>query len=251
SFTFHVTPIADVATCSVTWHWTDAPAAIDAWQRWAPVVDQRLVAELTLTAGSPGSIELAGWFTGTTTELRGLLAPLVSAVPPCSVHVGTTPYLDLVAPVAASGSPRAHALFKNTSTLAYDLLSASGIATLIDHLSMPLPPGVNQAQLFPFGGAIAAIDPAATAFVHRRALFDLQYQAYWWDPAHEADHVAWVRAFRLAMLPHTHGAYVNYIDGDDVDWAVDYYGTNLAQLKVVKAAYDPDNVFTGPQSVPL
>ncbi|HEU0115279.1 MAG TPA: FAD-binding oxidoreductase, partial [Thermomicrobiales bacterium] len=39
SFTFRVTPMGSLATCSASWHWTDAPAAIDAWQRWAPVVD--------------------------------------------------------------------------------------------------------------------------------------------------------------------------------------------------------------------
>jgi hypothetical protein len=41
----------------------------------------------------------------------------------------------------------------------------------------------NKVGLYPFCGAIAAVDPAATAFVHRRALFNLQYQAYWDDPA--------------------------------------------------------------------
>lgn len=191
---------------------------------------------------------MTGWFTGAATELRTLLAPLFSAVPPLTVDVGTTSYLDLVAP---SGSPPTHALFKNTSTLAYDPLGAAGIATLVDYLSMPLPPGVNLVQLFPFGGAIAAIDPAATAFVHRRALFDLQYQAYWSDPAHEAAHIDWIRSFRLAMLPYMSGAYVNYIDADDVDWAVAYYGANLARLEAVKAAYDSDNLFNGPQSIPL
>jgi hypothetical protein len=41
----------------------------------------------------------------------------------------------------------------------------------------------NKVGLYPFGGAIASVDAAATAFVHRRALFNLQYQAYWDDPA--------------------------------------------------------------------
>ena len=52
------------------------------------------------------------------------------------------------------------------------------------------------------------------------------------------------------MAPYTAGAYVNYVDSDLTDSATAYYGTNLAQLKQVKAEYDPDDVFDGPQSIP-
>ena len=52
------------------------------------------------------------------------------------------------------------------------------------------------------------------------------------------------------MAPYTDGAYVNYIDADLPGWETAYYGANLARLSRVKARYDPDNVFGGPQSVP-
>jgi FAD/FMN-containing dehydrogenase len=52
------------------------------------------------------------------------------------------------------------------------------------------------------------------------------------------------------MLPYTNGTYVNYIDADIADWATAYYGSNLARLIQVKATYDPDDVFNGPQSIP-
>lgn len=62
--------------------------------------------------------------------------------------------------------------------------------------------------------------------------------------------IAWTRGIRDAMLPYTAGAYVNYIDADLPDWAHDYYGSNLARLTRVKAAYDPDNLFAAPQAIP-
>jgi FAD/FMN-containing dehydrogenase len=103
---------------------------------------------------------------------------------------------------------------------------------------------------FPLGRSIATIDPAATAFVHRRALFDLQYQAYWWDDAAALASIAWVRDLRAAMAPYTTGAYVNYVDADLLDWESVYYGPNLARLTQIKAQYDPDGVFNAPQSIP-
>ena len=53
------------------------------------------------------------------------------------------------------------------------------------------------------------------------------------------------------MAPYTTGAYVNYIDADLSGWESAYYGTNLPRLKQVKMDYDPDDVFNGPQSIPV
>jgi hypothetical protein len=47
------------------------------------------------------------------------------------------------------------------------------------------------------------------------------------------------------------GAHQNYADPELRDWAEAYYGANLGRLEQVKAAYDPDDVFRFPQSVPL
>jgi FAD/FMN-containing dehydrogenase len=118
----------------------------------------------------------------------------------------------------------------------------------VEHLRAA-PFASNLVGFFPLGGAIATIDPAATAFVHRRALFDLQYQAYWWDDSAALASIAWVRDLRAAMAPYTNGAYVNYVDADLPDWESAYYGTNLARLKRVTSQYDPDGIFAGPQSI--
>jgi FAD/FMN-containing dehydrogenase len=79
----------------------------------------------------------------------------------------------------------------------------------------------------------------------------MQYQAYWHDPADAAADLAWIGDLRTAMAPHTSGGYVNYIDSDQPDWQAAYYGPNLPRLMQIKAKYDPDDVFNGPQSIPL
>ncbi len=52
----------------------------------------------------------------------------------------------------------------------------------------------------------------------------------------------------LARLVGT-GAYVNYLDPGQRDWATAYYGDNLPRLRQVARHYDPERILTFPQSV--
>ena len=247
SFTFRVHPIGDVAVSTVTWPWEDAAEVLDAWQRWAPFTDERLTAGLVVPDLSAGVIISSGQFNGPAAELSSLLDPLLAAGTPLSQNVQTVPFLTAVEQFA--GAEIAHSTFKNTGAFVDKPWSAAAIDTFVEQMRRS-PTTANLVGFFPWGGAIAAVDPAATAVVHRRALFDVQYQAYWSNDGDEAADVAWVRDIRTAMLPHTTGTYVNYIDADIPDWAEAYYGSNLARLMQVKAKYDPDDVFRGSQSIP-
>jgi len=247
TFTFQVHPIAEVALATVTWPWDDVAEVLDAWQRWAPFVDNRLTASLGIANPGAGAISSTALFTGAPDELPTLLAPLLAAGTPSAPQIQPLPFMAAAEQLAGAGG--GHANFKNTSALAYEPLSPQAISTLVDGLRAA-PTASNLVGLFPLGGAIATIDPAATAFPHRRALFDLQYQAYWWDASEEQTDVAWVDDLRAAMAPYTTGAYVNYIDADLPNWETAYYGPNLDRLMQVKSAFDPDDVFNGPQTIP-
>ena len=248
SFTYRIRPIGDVVLYRVTWPWDDVAEVLDVWQRWAPFVDERLVSEFHVPDRRVETITSVGQFAGPAAELERLLQPLLQVSTPSSRQVWTVPFLTAVEYFA--GPEITHSTFKNTGAFAYEPLSPASIATLIEQMRAS-PSERNMVGLYPFGGAIAAVDPAATAFVHRRALFNLQYQAYWADPADERDNVAWVRDLRTAMDAYTTGTYVNFVDADLADWATAYYGANLDRLVHVKAEYDPDDVFGGPQSIPL
>ena len=128
TFTFRVHPIDDVVTCTVTWPWDDAAEVLDAWQRWAPFVDERLCVTLAIAHPSAGTISATGLFTGSAVELPSLLEPLLRAGTPGAPQIQSLPFLTAAEQFA--GPPIASVDFKNASSLAYDPLPAEAIATL-------------------------------------------------------------------------------------------------------------------------
>ncbi|WP_436387842.1 FAD-binding protein [Amycolatopsis sp. MEPSY49] len=110
-----------------------------------------------------------------------------------------------------------------------------------------------------YGGAINAVDPAATAVATRDAVLKLTYIAAWEDPAKDAVHDAWIREFYRTVYAATggvpdpaDGAYINYPDNDLADpalntsgvpWSTLYYKGNYPRLQRVKARWDPRDVF--------
>lgn len=256
SFTFKTHPVSDVSIFRITWPWRELPRALDAWQSFAPFTDERLTCILKLTARSSGEISCVGKMLGTCEELYRLIQPLLAA--PASVSIETLPYLRAVGQLGGLGSDpdrwtvhqrQAQARFKNASAYAYEPFDEGAVAALAAELSRA-PSARCLVQLDAYGGAVGRVAPDATAFPHRRALWSLQYQAYWTAAAEENENVAWVARVRRAMLPHTRGAYINYIDAELEDWLTAYYGANVARLAAIKARYDPREVFRFPRSIP-
>lgn len=99
-----------------------------------------------------------------------------------------------------------------------------------------------------FGGAVARIEPGATAFPHRRARFLAEVAAEW--PAGRTDlddsNRAWVRAtVDGARAGFGGGSYVNYADPGMQGWREAYWGANLARLQAIRRAIDPTGVLAG------
>ena len=105
-----------------------------------------------------------------------------------------------------------------------------------------------------WGGEIARIAAAATAFPHRSAKYLAQeFVTFRATPTSEvlASNRRWLSRLGSALRPSASGsAYVNYIDPTLRDWQHAYYGDNLDRLIQVKGTYDPDDAFTFAQSIP-
>lgn len=247
SFIFRTHPIYIVSHCRMTWDFDDLAAVVDAWQRRAPYFDTRLTSLLALPARSQGDLRFTGVFIGTQTDLEQLLLPFPEAIPPKTVSFHTNTWAEVVDLFA--DTPAKQELFKNSSAYVYEMLNEAGIATLVRYLD-DAPGPINVLALNAYGGAIAQVPTDATAFFHRRALFSMQYQSYWFEKDQAEQNIDWIESFRTSMLPYTRGAYCNYCDRMIADWPTAYYGDNLPRLQEVKRMYDPENLFHFPQSIP-
>ena len=102
--------------------------------------------------------------------------------------------------------------------------------------------------------AINRVAPDATAYVHRSSLATLQYSAGWAvgsPPSVVAANRQWIEAAWQSMRPYvSSGAYSNYADPDSSAGSRRTGARTSPRLTEVKRAYDPDNVFHFPQSVP-
>jgi FAD/FMN-containing dehydrogenase len=112
-------------------------------------------------------------------------------------------------------------------------------------LDRPAP--LTLVNMFHMGGAIADVDPEATAFATRTAPYMASIDGMWTDEVSDADGVAWVRsAWEEISRFGTGDVYLNFtgLAGEEASAGVDTaFGRNLQRLAEIKAVYDPDNFF--------
>lgn len=259
-FTFRVHPLpAQAAYFFVSWPWSSASEALAAWQAWAPHARPELTSILHLEAGggSP-AISVTGQYLGPASALGGLLGPM-RGVPGAQVVTGDQGYLALQLRWAgclhtglaqchtngtAPGGTLGRASFRAKSDYIKRPLSSAGRATLVHATERRASQAGSGALLMDaYGGAINRVHPQATAFVHRDALFCLQYLTY-------GGGAAWLEQTHAAMRPHASGsAYQNYIDAELTNWQSAYYGGNYSRLRQIRKAIDPEHRFNFPQAI--
>lgn len=277
SLTFQAHAVSQLAVCTLGWPWERAADVFDAWQHWGPQAPDELWSNCLLLGTAPQSpeplVRVNGIYVGGVASLSVLLQQLserVGSPPTSSVVAGDSLleamlveagcYGESVAACHLPGQTPQGLLGRDTSQARSDYAGSPFPRPAIDLLVRAI--GQRQSSgmagggigIDAWGGAIGRIAADATAFVHRDALFSLQYTASW-KPTDSASLVAtnrsWLSNTWQAMRPYVNGqAYQNYIDPDLTDWQRAYYGLNLPRLQQVKSAYDPANLFQFAQSIP-
>jgi FAD/FMN-containing dehydrogenase len=277
SFRFRTRPAPDVTLFYLSWPWSAAAAVVSGWQRWAPTAPDPLWSTCKLLAGGgrrgPTAFA-AGAYLGSRSALQPLLDRLVGLVgaDPTGHSLRSLPYLQaMLAEAGCSGrsvaqchlaGPGAGGTLGRESEAAASHfvdrpLPADGLAALVSAVAARgrlSGGGEGGISLDAMGGAMNRVDPGATAFVHRNALFVAQLTTTWADtasPAAVAAQQRWLRGFHGTVGRFGNGeAYQNYVDPDLAGWRRAYYGRNYSRLVRVKATYDPTRLFRLPQGVP-
>ena len=276
SFEFNVHPMPLVTLFTLQYPWAAATQMLAAWQQWIATTPNELWSNCQLLSqGSYGYLpQIAGVFCGTPSELASVLAPLKSAIgtAPTYSFNGSDDYLrameieagcsglTIAACHLTTQSPSGHLsreAYSAKSSYVDAPMTASGVQRIIDaveNLHSRAPTLGGGLAFDAYGGAINDVDASSTAFVHRDKLACIQ-ATYSWSSESSSQEIAagaaWLEYLGANIFDPTSGAYQNYIDPTLADWQSAYYGSNLARLQVVKRAYDPDNLFSFAQSIPL
>ena len=274
SLTFRTRRLSTLCVFFLSWPWSQAARVISAWQSWAPYAPDALWSTMHLSAGFGGNpaVSVAGTFAGAPRGLSRHLDELYHQVgsEPAAAVTRQDSYLTAMLleagcsaiPVDACHTGPGGQLARVPSFAKSDFftrpLSVRGIHVLLAGIERirgiaGAAGGMGSVAFDACGGAMNRPNPAATAFVHRDALFLAQYSTTWTSPGARAGVASqhyWLRSYYRSLRRHASGAaYQNYIDPDLRDWQHAYYGTNYAWLTLVKAAVDPANVFQFPQSI--
>ncbi|MEV7086868.1 FAD-binding oxidoreductase [Streptomyces sp. NPDC093085] len=248
SYTFEMKPISDVTIFRLEWGWQGGIGVLDAWQHWILDADSRINSRFNFFPQAADSVMTIGLFEGPADELRALLAPLTNAHPPRDFSVRTMPYMECVGTFSEQ-VPSIRAKF--VPALAAGPLSTEALKTL-ERWHRDAPAGVKTGFYGLGGTVLGSVAPESSAFAHRDASICVEYLGHWHGAESDEEHLSWLSGIRAELDPFmTGGAYVNSPDRDLENWLHAYYGENLPRLMEVKRAYDPENVFSFEQSIPV
>jgi FAD/FMN-containing dehydrogenase len=232
--------VAEPVATRFEWTWSsgDLAAVIAAWQDWAPEAPDGLTAALTVVA-EPDAPPRAVLFGAALGESVGLAREFAAG---CGAGAGTIrgglPYSALKGSFAED--PAETGVRIRSEFVAGRLRPAT-----IDRLLAALterPDETRRLTFTPLGGAYNRVAPDATAFAHRDQRFLLEQAA---PPTSD-----WLdRSWDIAHADGSGRVYPNFPDPALPDAPAAYHGGNLGRLAAVKQEYDPERVFTFPQSL--
>jgi FAD/FMN-containing dehydrogenase len=128
-----------------------------------------------------------------------------------------------------------------------DHLDAQTIQALNRHAA-ERPSPVSSIDIWALGGAMKRVSSTTTAFYSRDRPYMVGIEANWENQGDTDANIGWARKVYEDLKQYTRGGdYLNFPgffeDRDKV--LLGAYGPNLKKLKLVKAKYDPRNLFSG------
>lgn len=160
--------------------------------------------------------------------------------------VGPMPYPAIYNFTAAAAEPHHVAI---RSLFAREFSDQSLEVALEALRNAPSP--MSMVQFRPLGGAFSRPGANATAFAHRDAKLMVTALGLWMDPSEKKEtYEAWVDGLWTKVRHHQSGVYCNFVANEGNERVREAYpGATYAKLALVKAKYDPENVFSFNQNI--
>jgi FAD/FMN-containing dehydrogenase len=214
----------------------DAAAALRGWRELAG----RAPREATFTATIARDQVSVGYvWVGDPARGRRLLPALRTLGQPAAEHVTEPSYLELQ---TRDDSIQGHTVRRYWKGHYLPGLPDAAIDAMLHGGEFGSEP--PTASLQTYGGAIADVPDADTAFSHRHTQFEYVAATSWTDPRSDHARMELTRRCAARLEPFAAGAYVNTLNDEGAGGiGRAYTPAKLARLTALKDAYDPDNVF--------
>jgi Berberine and berberine like/FAD binding domain len=264
AFTFDLQPVPPGSVTYFRLEWRGAEAAkgvlatFDQILAGAPAEFNAVAMAQAVPGADPReaiAVMSRGHFLGSRADLLDLIAPLCKVGAP-ERHVEVMPFWDMQKMWVSKETP-SHS-FGDTCRYATRPLPTQATNDLVERLvTCPHRGETANGSIWSLGWVggpvVDRFAPADTAYVHRNVLTLLRPTIVWPNGADAVGAALqeWSDQMIAIMAPHTpHRSYQNFPNRALHDWEQAYYGENWDRLVTVKTAYDKDNLFRNPQSVP-
>jgi len=177
-------------------------------------------------------------YAGTEAEMRETLAPIFAMDPPAAM-VAEMPYAEIQC--AIDDPPGFRNYWSAEHLTGFPDEAVDVFCARAHDMVVPSP---SQHIAFPWGGAVAR-GASDWPLPHREASWVIHPLGLWEDPADDEQALAWGRGTCAGVGPWATGAvYLNFVGDEGQDRVRAGYGeANYERLAVIKAEYDPENVF--------
>ena len=259
SFLFQAHPVSTVYAGPIFWEATHAQAVMRAFRTFLAEAPEELgtfVGLKTVPSTDPFPNDYWGRracavissYNGPAAEGERLMARLLNGLPaPIFNWMGAMPF------------PAMQALFDPFFPKGLqwywkgDFVKALSDEAIDVHIAQAAraPSAMCLTHFYPINGAVHRVASDATAWSVRDATFSMVIAAIGSDPKQAEALKTWGRGYWKAVHPfNMDGGYVNFMMDDESAGRVQAsYGDNYARLAMVKARYDPHNLFRVNQNI--
>ncbi|HEY9067572.1 MAG TPA: FAD-binding oxidoreductase [Burkholderiaceae bacterium] len=167
-------------------------------------------------------------------------APVLQFGQPLASALGPTPYAGFQGAFDPLLAPGQRNYWKSNN---FSALSDAALEVVMAAATQSPGP---QCEIFvaQLGGAMARIEPGATAFAGRDAHFIMNVHGRWSEASDDEQVRRWARqTFEQASRHATGSGYVNFLTEDEAERVAASYGPNHPRLQALKRRYDPANLF--------